>query len=90
MLFTPTATTGIGTADLAGDARALCALRSAVSEAMATGRGSLPQWGAKGPCVEVQREGGAAVADVAHEASEAPRYTPSEGGAGAWRWETGK
>ena len=90
MLFTPTAQTCLGTADLAADARGLQALRAALQDAMAHGAASLPQWGAKGPCVEVQREGGAAVADVAHEASEAPRYTPSEGGAGAWRWETGK
>jgi hypothetical protein len=87
MLFTPTAQTGLGTAELAGDARALCALRAAVATAMANGAATIAQWGAKGPRVEVRREGGAAMrATTASEPSEAPRYTPDPDGAGAWRW----
>jgi len=88
MLFTPTYSTGVGSLVLAGDARALCALRAAVATAMANGAATIAQWGAKGPRVEVRREGGAAMrATTASEPSEAPRYQPDAGGAGAWRWE---
>ena len=88
LLFTPTYSTGSG-ASLAGDTRALAALRRVLLDAMASDDGwaTLAQWGAKGPRVEVRREGPPMAATVPTEASPAPHYSPDVGGgADAWRW----
>jgi len=88
LLFSPTYSTGSG-APLAGDTRALAALRRCLLDAMASddGRATLAQWGAKGPRVEVRRDGRRHRRTLPPEASPAPRYSPDVGGgADAWRW----
>jgi len=102
MLFTPTHVTGFAptAADqplipfgaLAGDTRALAALRRCLLDAMASddGRATLAQWGAKGPALVVRREGGGEPSMVAAEAVEATRYDGANGGADQWRWEVGE
>lgn len=102
MLFTPTHVTGFAPtpADqplipfgaLAGDTRALAALRRCLLDAMASddGRATLAQWGAKGPRVEVRREYRFEPAAAPAPGPSPTRYDGANGGAGQWRWEVGE
>jgi hypothetical protein len=87
LLFTPTYSTGSG-ASLAGDTRALAALRRCLLDAMVSddGRATLAQWGAKGPALVVRREYRLEPA-VPPAADPSPtRYDGANGGADQWRW----